>query len=214
VYRELVSEVREKIRSAGYAIRHGEQVYYAIPKEMMLAGDKRTAHIYLDQNRQVSEGGSLLCGLLEGEALAAAEAFTDKGNLEAYLADRMPGFLPYFKIRRRGKKYVLQRYVGKIDAALGGMGIFVLITNTLMSSEKILDYYRERDGVEKCFDSLKNNLFLKRPRVHSGDGLEGLLFIELVALIPRSYMAKKLKESKSLKSLYIPELLSELHKLK
>jgi transposase len=69
-------------------------------------------------------------------------------------------------------------------------------------------------GVEKCFDSLKNNLFLKRLRVHSGDGLEGLLFIEFVALILRSYMAKKLKESKSLKSLYIPELLSELRKLK
>jgi hypothetical protein len=214
VYRELVSEARGKIRSAGYAIRHGEQVYYAIRKEVVLAGRELTAHVYLDQKRQGSEGESLLRGLLEGEALVRAEGFTDKGTLEAYLTDQMSGFLPYFKIRKSGKKYVLHRYVEKIDAALGGMGIFVLITNTSMSSEKILDYYRERDGVEKCFDALKNNLFFRRLRVHSGDGLEGLLFIEFIALILRSYMARKLRESKSLKSLYIPELLSELRKLK
>jgi transposase len=45
---------------------------------------------------------------------------------------------------------------------------------------------RDTGWVEKCFDALKNNLFLKRLRVHSGDGVEGLLFIEFVALIIRS----------------------------
>jgi transposase len=68
--------------------------------------------------------------------------------------------------------------------------------------------------VEKCFDALKNNLFLKRLRVHSGDGVEGLLFIEFIALILRSHIARVLRETKPLQLLYIPELLSELRKLK
>ena len=214
VYRELVAEFRETIRSAGYAIGRGEQVYYAMRKKVTLAGGGFTAHIYLDQRRQGSEGESLLRSLLEGEALARSEGFTDKSRLEAYLADQMPGFIPYFKIRKQGTKYVLHRCVEKIDAALSGMGIFVLITNSELSSERILDYYRERDGVEKCFDCLKNNLFLKRLRVHSGDGVEGLLFIEFVALIVRAHIAKVLRETKSLKSLFIPELIAELRKLK
>jgi hypothetical protein len=214
VYRDLVLEVRGQIRSAGYAIRHGEQVYYAMRKKAALGGGGFTAHIYLDQKRQNGEGESFLRGLLEGEALVRSEGFTDKSRLEAYLADQMPGFMPYFKIRKQGTTYVLHRRVEKIDAALSGMGIFVLITNSQRSSERVLDYYRERDGVEKCFDCLKNNLFLKRLRVHSGDGVEGLLFIEFIALIIRSHIAKVLRETKSLKSLYIPELLSELRKLK
>jgi hypothetical protein len=213
-YRELVVSARDQIRSACYAIRQGKQVYYAIRKPVTLAGTEFTAHVYLDPGRQHSEGELLLCGLLEGEALVRSEGFTDKGKLETYLADQMPGFLPYFTIRKRGTNYVLHRCAEKIDAVLGGMGIFVLVTNLGLTSERILDYYRERDGVEKCFDSLKNNLFLKRLRVHSGDGVEGLLFIEFIALILRSRIAKVLRETKSLKSLYIPELLSELRKLK
>jgi transposase len=94
------------------------------------------------------------------------------------------------------------------------MGIFIMVTNSGLSSKVVLDYYRGRDEVEKCFDSLKNNLFLKRLRVHSGDGVEGLLFVEFIALILRSHIARVLRETKSLRSLSIPELVCELRKLK
>jgi hypothetical protein len=139
-------------------------------KQVTLAGGGCTAHLYLDQRRQGGEGESLLRSLLEGDAPARSEGFTDKGRLEAYLAGQMPSFIPYFKIRKQGTTYVLHRCVETIDAALSGMGIFVLITNSELSSERVLDYYRERNGVEKCFDGLKNNLFLKRLRVYSDTG--------------------------------------------
>jgi hypothetical protein len=71
-----------------------------------------------------------LRALLEGEALTVSQGFTDKGRLQAYMADQMPGLLPYFKVRKHGSKYVSVRSSEKTDAALGGMGLFVLVTNT------------------------------------------------------------------------------------
>jgi transposase len=214
VYRELGASVRGIIRSAEYAIAHRKQVYYCMRKTIELAGSKLTAHIYLDERRQAHEREVFLRTLLETETLVASQGFTTKAQIEEYLCDQAPGMAPYFTTRKRGSGSILIRSTEKIDTVLDGMGIFVLITNSDVSSKMILNYYRERDGVEKYFDSLKNNLYLKRLRVHSKHTLEGLLFIEFIAMILRSRMSVVLKQSALPSSLYIPELLSELRKLK
>ena len=92
--------------------------------------------------------------------------------------------------------------------------MFVLITNSSLTGEEVINFYREKDGVEKCFDSLKNNLSLKRLRVHSQEALEGMLLIEFVALILYSYMGKVLREQKLNTKLSIPEILFDLRKIK
>jgi transposase len=52
-------------------------------------------------------------------------------------------------------------------------------------------------------------------KVHSEHTLEGLLFIEFIALILRSYITGILKKArKPVNSLGVPELVSELRKLK
>ena len=94
------------------------------------------------------------------------------------------------------------------------MGIFVLITNADISGEEALRLYREKDGVEKCFDSLKNNHSLKRLRVHSQEALEGLLFIEFLSLILYSAISKVMRESGLHTTLTITEVLFELRKIK
>jgi transposase len=212
VYRELIVSVRGTIRSAEYAIGHREQVYYCLRKTIELAGNTFTAHIYLDERRQTHEREVFLRTLLETETLVSSQGFTTKSQIEDYLSDQVPGMAPYFTTRKNGPRSILVRSTEKIDAALNGM--VVLITNTDISSEVILNYYRERDVVEKCFDSLKNNLYLKQLRVHSHHTMEGLLFIEFIAMILRSRMSVVLKKSALPASLYIPELLSELRKLK
>jgi transposase len=215
VYRQPVSSAKDTIRSAAYAIRHGEPVYYGMRRGIELAGSELTApQVYLDERRQATERERFLRALLEGEALLASQGFTDKARIEAYLAGQMPGLLPYFTIRKRGANCVPVRSPEKTDGALGNMGLFVLVANTTLTGETIREYYRERDGVENCFDSAQNNLFLKRLRVHSGHTLEGILFIAFIALILRSSITGILKQTKSLKGLWVPELISELRKLK
>jgi transposase len=214
VERDLVAAVQAKIRSSEYAIRHREHVYYCIRTKFAIADNNYTAHIYLDEHRQADNRETFLRTLLDAEALVAAQGFTNKAQIEEYIADQLPNLEPYFSTRRNGPRSVLVRNTQAIDAALGRMGMFVLITNTDLSNETILGYYREKDGVERYFDSLKNNLFLKRLRIHSHHTMEGLLFVEFVAMILRCEMNVVLKNSKLHDSLCIPEMLSELRKLK
>ncbi|RKX73969.1 MAG: hypothetical protein DRP87_17890 [Spirochaetes bacterium] len=94
------------------------------------------------------------------------------------------------------------------------MGMFVIITNVDISGEEALRLYRDKEGVKKCFDSLKNNLALKRLRVHSQEVLEGVLSLEFIALILYEYMRKVLRETGLHTSLCVPEALFELRKIK
>jgi transposase len=210
----LVAAAQSKIRSSEHAIRHREHVYYCVRQNLEIADSNFMAHIFLDEHRQADNREAFLRTLIDAEALVATQGFTKKTQIEEYLADQLPDLVPYFATRRNGPRSVLIRNTEAIDATLGRMGIFVLITNTDLPSESILGYYREKDGVEKCFDSLKNNLFLKRLRIHSHHTMEGLLFVEFIAMILRSEMNVVLKTSKLSDSLCIPEMLSELRKLK
>jgi transposase len=211
---DLVTAAQGRIRSSEHAIRHRDHVHYCIREGIELANRDVTAHIFLDEHRQADQREAFLKTLLDAEALVASQGFTNKGHINEYLADQLHDLVPYFTTRRNGPRSVLVRKTEAIDVALGRMGMFVLVTSTDLSSEAILDYYREKDGVEKYFDSLKNNLFLKRLRIHSHQTMEGLLFVEFIAMILRSEMKAVLKKSKLPDSLYIPEMLSELRKLK
>jgi transposase len=211
---KLVAGAQGKIRSSEYAMRHRDHVHYRIQERIELADRDMTAHIYLDEHRQADQREAFLKRLIDAEALVAAQGFTNKAQIEEYLADQVHDLVPYFTTRRNGPRSVLIRNTKAVDTALGRMGMFVLVTSTDLTSEAILDYYREKDGVEKYFDSLKNNLFLKRLRIHSHQTMEGLLFVEFVAMILRSEMSVVLRKSKLPDSLFIPEMLSELRKLK
>ncbi len=77
----------------------------------------------------------------------------------------------YFGFHKKGRSFELRQDTEEIDHALSRMGMFVLITNSELTGEQVINFYREKDGVEKCFDSMKNNLALKRLRVHSREAL-------------------------------------------
>lgn len=57
-------------------------------------------------------------------------------------------------------------------------------------------------------------MFLKHLRIHSRHTMDGLMFVEFIAMILRSEIQVVLKKSKLPDSLCIPELFSELRKLK
>ena len=214
---ELISSTRSIIRSAEYAIHYRDHLYYCISKPLMIGEDRYTAHIYLDERKQVDQRELFLRKLMEAEELVAALDFTSREQLLGYLNDQMSSLAPYFTVRKKGPRVVLARNTRKIDAFVGRMGMFVLITSTALSSAQIIAWYRQKDGVEKCFDALKNDLFLKRLRVHSRATMEGLLFIEFVALILRTKLSAVLREMKDQKGrqpMCVPELLAELRKLK
>lgn len=211
---ELVEKYQQSIRSAEFAISSNTHVLYCAEDSLVIGQAEYRAYVYLDERRGAEEKELFLKEIMECERFVREEGYTGKKELNAFFRETKPSLLPFFGLQKNGNRFELVRDTAEINAKLSRMGMFVLITNAGLSGEEVLRLYREKDGVEKCFDSLKNNLSLKRLRIHSQEALEGLLFIEFIALILYSHMIKVLRESGLNRSLTVPEVLFELRKIK
>lgn len=92
-------------------------------------------------------------------------------------------------------------------------GFQALITNSIKSPIEALQIYRDKDIVEKCFDDLKNQLDMKRLRMHSSATVDGRLFVQFIALIYVSALRKEMRKSTLIERYTVRELLQEMDTL-
>ena len=92
-------------------------------------------------------------------------------------------------------------------------GFQALLSNSIKDPVKGLLVYRDKDVVEKCFDDLKNQLDMKRLRMHSSASVDGRLFVQFIALIYMSALRKELRESDLIEKYTVRELLQEMETL-
>jgi len=80
---------------------------------------------------------------------------------------------------------VAERKHKSISRLTNRMGYMLLMTDAQesLTASSMLGRYRERDGVEKLFDNLKNALDFNRLRVHGEQTAEGKIFLGLLALM-------------------------------
>ena len=76
-----------------------------------------------------------------------------------------------------------------------------------------LKIYRDKDVVEKCFDDLKNQLDMKRLRMHSSATVGGRLFVQFIALIIMSALRKEMRSSGLIEKYTVRELIQEMETL-
>ena len=92
-------------------------------------------------------------------------------------------------------------------------GFQALLTNSIKDPVESLQVYRDKDVVEKCFDDLKNQLDMKRLRMHSSATVDGRLFVQFIALIYLSALRKEMRQSGLIKRYTVRELLQEMDTL-
>ena len=92
-------------------------------------------------------------------------------------------------------------------------GFQALLTNSIKNPVESLQVYRDKDVVEKCFDDLKNQLDMKRLRMHSSATVNGRLFVQFIALIYMSALRKEMRISGLIKRYTVRELLREMETL-
>lgn len=76
--------------------------------------------------------------------------------------------------------------VAKMKEEFGGY--FAIISNDIKDFREAMKVYKLRDGVEKRFDDLKNDLDCSRLRVHSGARMRARLFIQFIAEVLRCWI--------------------------
>jgi transposase len=75
-------------------------------------------------------------------------------------------------------------------------------------------FYRDKDKIEKIFDSSKNELNTNRLHSHSKTTTEGRLFVKFIATILYQQITKVMKNKEMFKKYSVTELLKELSKMK
>ncbi len=104
-------------------------------------------------------------------------------------------------------KEAIQKYCNRYA------GFYVLLTNDIKDPVEALRVYRDKDYVEKCFDDLKNQLDMKRLRIHTSSTMDGRLFIQFIALIYLSALRKKMRDTGLTEKYTVRELLLEMETL-
>ncbi|MFN7094256.1 MAG: hypothetical protein ACK4M7_02730, partial [Burkholderiales bacterium] len=110
---------------------------------------------------------------------------------------------------KRGRKvhYNQQAVSGYIKRYTG---FYAILTNSIKDPSETLYVYRNKDVVEKCFDDLKNQLDMKRLRMHSSHSTEARLFIQFIALIYMSALRQVMTSTDLIKKYTVKELLNEI----
>lgn len=93
------------------------------------------------------------------------------------------------------------------------IGWFVIMSNKTKDATEALRSYRKKDAIEKGFDDLKNDLDMRRLRIHSNAAMEGRMFIQFISLVLTTYL-KSLAKHDWTRCHNLQEIFSEMKSLK
>jgi len=174
------------------------------------------AHIFYDEKFEIDQKHCFLKILFELEdklKLSSRKIATLKEYFKFRESNIPQKYYTYFKWNK--KTLCIEKNMKTIKTNISKMGCFILLTNNKeLDKIKILEYYRQRDRVEKVFDIVKNEFDTDRLRAHSQYNADGRLFIKFISLIIYMEISKVMKKKKLFMRYSVKELLAELKKLK
>ena len=209
----LIAAVRNDIGDPVNAFRMDKQLLYSLAETVDLGGSGYHAHVYFSEGRKSDETDRLVGFLLTVEEAVAEKTWKSSSSLMRFLENNIPDWQKYFLVQQAETGFTVIRKENEIAAATAKHGFFILLTNADLTAKQVLTYYRNRDGVEKLFNSLKHGIDQNRLRVHSQESVEGILFINFISLILYSAILHGLREKKLSKKFTVEQVFYELRKL-
>ena len=146
------------------------------------------------------------------EALVGYKAELESGKLVKEHSDAYSAFFVIKTTPKRGTKVsynneAVNQHIKRYT------GFQAILSNAIKDPVETLQIYRDKDVVEKCFDDLKNQLDMKRLRMHSSEAVNGRLFVQFIALIYISALRNEMRSSGLIKQYTVRELLQEMETL-
>jgi len=212
VISSLIKENRYILPKAKYFIEeHG--VFSKTFEVKLYDGDKTNSyvHLYFDSTRSADETKDLL------KRQSILEKELDNHILSHHKKDDLKKSYPSFKLKSDKEGYLVSYQTNEdyLDKLSDTLGFFSIITSQNMSAKEALNIYRDRDTVEKLFESLKSEMDYKKFRVSSTQSLKGKTFIIFISSIIRSriyHLCKPLKD-KNRKDNTVPAIIRELNNI-
>ena len=204
---DLVEKYRDSIRSHNNYCMVGNDDLYAVTELMDWGGHRFYAHVYYDSYK------------------AAVDEKAFDHTLHCCYEELING-----KRNKEHKKYYDQFFFIKETPVRGikvefnedaiaeykrnHVGWFILAGNDIKDKVKALQVYRAKDAVEKCFDDLKNDLDMKRIRMHTKETMEGRIFIQFIALLITTRLKEVMNEAGWFKDYDLQEIIDEMKSMR
>jgi len=211
--KELIAN-NSDIKNLQNMFQYNEEILFHKTVPTVINGHAFDAHIFFNEKAEVEMRHLFFSKLLAFESKIKKNKLEDEDAFETYLNQEVPdSYKKYFQFDATEKKAV--RNETKINEYLLKSGFYILITNRAnLQKEEVLSFYRDKDGVEKIFDTTKNELDTNRLRSHSKTAAEGRLFVKFIATVICQQITKVMRENDMFKKFSVIELLKELSKIK
>jgi transposase len=211
--KELIFE-NSDIKKSQNMFPYNEEILFHKAVPVSIKGHNFTAHVFFNEKAEVDGRHLFYSKLLSYKAKINKNKFKDREAFETYVNEEISeNYKTYFCYDTSQKTAV--RNEEKINEYLSKSGFFIIIsTKENLSKEDVLSFYRNKDKVEKIFDSTKNELNTNRLHSHSKETAEGRLFVKFIATILYQQITKVMRENDMFKKYSVTELLKELSKIK
>jgi transposase len=210
----LIRSSRKSLRKMKNVFKYNEEILYYQKASLEIEGTQYDSHLYYNEKAEIEQRHDFLAKLLDIEKEVGGRKFESMKEYLAFRREDIPEkYVTYFKLNK--KNMVMEKHLRNISAHLSKIGYFLLLSNEKnMNRDIVLDYYRDRDKVEKMFDIGKNELDEGRLRSHSSYNSDGRMFIKFIALILYCHITDIMKKEKLFDKFTVKELIAELSKIK
>lgn len=216
IIQDIISEEGLRLSQKGQSkyFIDGHDVFGLTVKKKLYKKDKKASyfHLYYDPERAAYEAKNM-----SRIRIALEKELEEHINVKIRKKEDLTRYNKYFKLKYDDYGYFKSYEVNHeyIDDTSYNNGFFCIITSKQMDARMALDIYRDRDTVEKLFESLKSQLDYTKFRVGSSSSLIGKTFITFIATIIRSriYYQTKALRLKDNKSYTIPAIINELNNI-
>lgn len=213
--KELISQTKKTISNPENAFQYNEEILYSKPFQITIGKGTFNGHLYFNEKAELDQKQHFLSALLEIETEIKEQKFMTKNDAKKYIESSiLSKYQAYYKWNAKTQK--IEKNIKAINQYFSYLGCYLMITNndTEIENIEMLNYYRNKDLVEKLFDLVKNEMDGSRLRAHNDFTNHGRLFIRFIALILGAYINNTMSVKKLFKTFSMRELLADLKKIK
>jgi transposase len=92
-------------------------------------------------------------------------------------------------------------------------GFFCILSTSIKDPMEALHTYRRREVVESGFDDMKNQLDMKRLRIHSSSAMDARIFLQFLALVFVCRIRETIRHDKELRHCTVREVMELMEPL-
>jgi len=209
--KELIIKNKRSLSDTSTAFIFNQEVLHHVSDKITFDDITCNVHVFYNEKAELEQRHKFIAQVLEIEKKISK--CKDEKEFDSYLQDNIPkAYRQYFNWIESSKQ--IEKDNTKIDQHIANLGYFVIATNEKADKTAILEYYRNRDIVEKLFDIMKNEMDGGRLRVHSSYNADGKMFVKFIAMIIYMNIANQMKTAQLFDKISLKEMILEFKKIK